>query len=377
MWLTRPDYRQSDRPAVAVHDSVVHVVWLDSVPASGAVHHRRSVDAGASWEEDQVICNSGSSNPLVAATGSLVYVVWSNNQSGNDEIFIRRSTDEGLTWESASQVTADTEPSWNPTIAVSESTIYLAWEDKIGSEYNILTARSTDAGRSWIRGLLVTDTFRFQECYIDAHGAHAFLAYTSDCDGSSDPEVFIKHSDDAGATWSPATRLSDDTAQSSDPAVAVSERNVHVAWTDNRAGWSHIYYRMSSDRGNTWHAELQLSPDSFHSYYPSLALAGTRVHVVWMYKPWEIRNIVYRRDPVGNVSTLQDTSPRTPKQRLTARIIWDLRRADVDCRLVVNSAGRAIVVPGGACDNTAGSPPGVYFALGTRTRGALKIICVP
>src|SRR5262245_58656665 len=66
-------------------------------------------------------------------------------------------------------------------------------------------------------------------------------------------EIYYKRSPDGGTNWEGDTRLTDNSAASYDPSVAVSDQVVHVVWFDHRNGlYADIYYKSSADGGMTW-----------------------------------------------------------------------------------------------------------------------------
>jgi hypothetical protein len=73
-----------------------------------------------------------------------------------------------------------------------------------------------------------------------AHSGRVYLVWTQETPNESDnDDIMLQHSDDNGATWSPAVKLNDDhTANSQyDPAIALDESSgdVAVSWYDTRS----------------------------------------------------------------------------------------------------------------------------------------------
>src|ERR1041384_6568181 len=68
-------------------------------------------------------------------------------------------------------------------------------------------------------------------------------------------EIYYKRSTDDGLSWSSDTRLSDLTFDSEYPSVTVNGQNVYVAWDDARNGAANIYFKRSTDGGQTWGAD--------------------------------------------------------------------------------------------------------------------------
>lgn len=110
----------------------------------------------------------------------------------------------------------------------------------------------------------------------DRGGVHVVWFDTRD--GSS--QIYYKRSPDGGSTWGPDTRLSADPAGREHPAIAVSGLNVYVAWHDTRGAHLNIYFKRSTDGGDTWGPDIQLTT-SGTAAHSSIAASGARVHVVY------------------------------------------------------------------------------------------------
>jgi len=124
--------------------------------------------------------------------------------------------------------------------------------------------------------------------------------------------IYYKRSTDGGDSWSPSKRLTWTLNDSSDPDIAVdSSGGVHVVWYDYSPGNPEIYYRGSTNGGTSWLPSQRLTWTTATSELPAIAVDGVdRIHVVW--DDWTPGNtdIYYRRSMTGGASW-------TPTQRLT------------------------------------------------------------
>src|SRR5690606_25342735 len=101
-------------------------------------------------------------------------------------------------------------------------------------------------------------------------------------------------------SWGADIRMTNNPANSQFPSVASSGSAVHVVWWDFRNTNDEIYYKRSSDGGVSWGADTRLTTSGAESQYPSVAVSGSVVHVVWNDDRdgnWEI---YYKRGPTGN-----------------------------------------------------------------------------
>jgi hypothetical protein len=112
-----------------------------------------------------------------------------------------------------------------------------------------------------------------------AHTGRVYLVWTQETPNESDnTNILLQHSDDNGATWSPAVELNDDGTTNSqyDPAIAVDQTtgNVAVSWYDTRndlgTGSSgdtdgipnddfQIWATDSTNGGTSWAANFRVS----------------------------------------------------------------------------------------------------------------------
>ena len=100
--------------------------------------------------------------------------------------------------------------------------------------------------------------------------------------------IWIKTSDDSGATWAGKTQLTSSNYYNYAPSIAqTTGGRIWVAWYSWRPGlggtWNYdIWYRYSVDNGANWSAETQLTTDTGTDYVPSIAEGpGGEIWVVW------------------------------------------------------------------------------------------------
>ena len=88
--------------------------------------------------------------PCIAAYGSVVHLVWHDDRDGNFHTYYKRSTDGGTTWSADSRRTNDPGNSMFPSVALSGSTVHIAWTDtRDPPKVEIYCKSSTDGGLSW------------------------------------------------------------------------------------------------------------------------------------------------------------------------------------------------------------------------------------
>jgi hypothetical protein len=291
------------------------VVWRDYRDGDWEIYYKRSTDGGVSWGTDTRLTNNSAFSlyPSVAVSGSIVHVVWMDNRDGNDEIYYKRSTDGGVSWGTDTRLTNNPSSSGNPSVAVSGSIVHVVWRDYRDGNEEIYYKRSTDGGVSWGTDTRLTNnTASSWSPSVAVSGSIVHVVWMDNRDGNA--EIYYKRSTDGGVSWGTDTRLTNNTAISLDPSVAVSGSIVHVVWRDLRDGNEEIYYKRSIDGGVSWGTDTRLTNNTAASWYPSVAVSGSIVHVVWMhYRDWNWE-IYYKRDPTGNPFGIKNISSEIPKE---------------------------------------------------------------
>ena len=113
---------------------------------------------------------------------------------------------------------------------------------------------------------------------IASSGNFVHVVFVSIRDGNT--EIYYKRSLDGGINWENDIRLTNNPAVSRYPSIAVNGSDIHVVWHDERFN-REIYYKHSSDNGNTWGSDTRLTNNIAGSWYPSISVSGQLVGVVW------------------------------------------------------------------------------------------------
>ncbi len=158
--------------------------------------------------------------------------------------------------------------------------VHIVWYDTRDGDPQIYYKRSMNHGAAWGPDVRLSDDPGPKEQPAIAISASSVYVVWHDLrDGSMD--VYLKRSLDAGGTWGPDVKLSHGSGDSMYPSVAVSGSHVHVVFADDRDGRIQVYYTRSIDRGASWTPEVRLSDLPFDSWTPSVAASGGSVYVAW------------------------------------------------------------------------------------------------
>jgi LVIVD repeat len=114
---------------------------------------------------------------------------------------------------------------------------------------------------------------------IAVQGSNVYVVWQDNTPGNYD--IFFKHSSDNGNSFAPVLNLSNNNGTSELPQIAVQGNNVYVVWQDNTPGNYDIFLTHSSDNGNSFAPVLNLSNNNGTSELPQIAVQGNNVYVAW------------------------------------------------------------------------------------------------
>lgn len=189
-------------------------------------------------------------------------------------------------WQPDVRLTIDPASSWTSygsqrSIAVIGDTVHVVWMDDRSGFYEIYYKRSTDGGLNWEADTRLTYAAVDAEYpSISVSGSTVHIVWEDYRSGHA--ELYYKRSTDQGTTWDSEQRLTYANIDAEYPSVAVAGSVVHVVWNDYRNGPNAIiYYKRSTDGGVNWEADTRLTTDMAGSYYPCVSVSGSNVHVAW------------------------------------------------------------------------------------------------
>ncbi len=92
---------------------------------------------------------------------------------------------------------------------------------------------------------------------VAASGDNVYVTWWDNKTGNW--EVFFAKSTDGGETFDDTINLSNSKGRSEDANIAASGDNVYVTWWDNKTGTREVYFRASTNNGETFGNTIMLN----------------------------------------------------------------------------------------------------------------------
>ena len=104
--------------------------------------------------------------------------------------------------------------------------------------------------------------------------------------GNSDRnyEIFFKKSSDDGNSFGEKIRLTDNIGFSEHPQMASENNNVYVVWADDTNVNKQIYFKKSNNDGDSFEEQVLLSDSNSNAFNQEISSFGNNVYVVWLEK---------------------------------------------------------------------------------------------
>jgi hypothetical protein len=210
-------------------------------------------------------------------------------------------------WGPVKRLTFTTGGSGNPAVVVdSTGRVNVFWEEYITSKAAIFGKTSQDGGASWSTAKRLSWTSgnnaRPAAAAVDSYGS-IHLVWQDETAGNW--EIYYRNSSDRGASWSTSKRLTWTSGGSQDASVAAdsSGNKIYVSWEDDSSGDYEIYFKKSTDGGASWSGNKRLTWSSGDSSGPIIVVdASDKIHLVWQDSAPGNSEIYYKRSTDAGTS---------------------------------------------------------------------------
>jgi hypothetical protein len=322
--LSADDWNNSNWPTVAAEGGEVYVAWTDSKwGAKGDISFRYSGDYGGTFGTEANVSNTSatgwSERPDIAMADSVAHLVWVERPAGNDDCYYRALKGGSVSGASynVSSHSGDNEADV-ARVDVYRDTVQVVWEQDGGGQTRIKHKRNTDKGNSssWSASSTVrSGTFgTIENPDVAATGRYVYVVWSEDTDGN--PELWLKRNISRGGSgsWKNALQItpSDDGMDAEKPRVTAEGTLADIVWS-SYSGLNHeVYHSWSRNNGQSFTSPGRVTFTGGDSFDPSIAcLPGGGNETNSLFLVWSDNsdpNMVYqirfkRRTPylIGNL----------------------------------------------------------------------------
>ena len=192
--------------------------------------------------------------------------------------------------------------SMGPVIATSGSNLHVVWSDDSYGNYEIFYKGSTDGGNSWRFRRLSNNSGTSGNPDIVVMGSSIHVVWNDYTYGHTG-EIFYKRSTDNGNTWNLFNRVTDNLGFSRYPDLTYSGTTLYLVWEDNSLGNFEILEKVASNNGGIgWAYAGPLTDNYTHSYHPAVAFSTQSfpmLNLVWDDNIYTGREILWKRERLG------------------------------------------------------------------------------
>jgi hypothetical protein len=222
---------------------------------------------------------------LAAEPSGTLHVIWLDSRDGRQGLRHARSSDHGRHWSTNKTLKAATCECCSNALAISpDGTAAALFRD--GDPRDLSLAHSTKTDAPWtLPGPAAPFEWRFNGC-PHVGGALAFskkntlhAALWTGAEGKTG--VYHRSTDSLGSEWSQLTKLGSDTASHPDLATASDGTSVALVWDQPTETRSAIWAATSRDNGLSWSASVRLSEDSADATNPRIVPVTSGYRVFW------------------------------------------------------------------------------------------------
>jgi hypothetical protein len=248
---------------------------------------------------------------ITGLTANTAYYVaaYATNAEGTGYGSIRSfTTTQNPPSETVMRLTYASGDSWHSCSGMdSEGNIHIAWQDDRDGNYEIYYAKLDSDGNNLVEDTRLTeDGAESSWPAIDLDGSdnvHIIWRDTRD----AGPEVYYTKLDSDGNTIVDDTRLTTGSNNHYGYDLVIdAQNNLHVVWVDYRDGNSEIYYAKLDNSGNPLVSSTRLTEADGDSWWPMLVPDGAGdIHVTW-YDSRNGNGEIYYKKLNGSGSTIVD-----------------------------------------------------------------------
>jgi hypothetical protein len=229
----------------------------------------------------------------VAASGSNVYVTWGGPVHGAQSILFRASNDNGASWGPVIDLSNDAGPNVLQKLAAFGSSVYVVWLDRASGTALVYLRESNDGGATFGPSVQISQ-YAAIEPKVATCGTSVYVAWINSSaraqgNNKANETNFFRASQNQGSTWGPVINLQADdsvAARGNEEEVECYGHNVYVVYSDYALGYREVFIRASHNNGLTFlpHFDLSQIGGKGNIREPVVAVGGSYVYGYWIYR---------------------------------------------------------------------------------------------
>jgi hypothetical protein len=223
----------------------------------------------------------------------------------------------------------------NPQITAFGSNVYVVWRDNSSGNNDIYFSASADNGTSFnsIENLS-NNVGRSDNPQIAAVGDSVYVVWSDNSSGRD--QIYFKRSSDKGNSFYPTEDLStNNNGSSTNPQITAIRNSVYIVWSDTTTGNGDIYFKSSADNGTSFASLKNLSRNlNGSAHFPQVEATGNNVYVVWRDETPERGGIRFRASNdngnnfnitrvLSQKNDVNANSPQLAASENTVYIVWE------------------------------------------------------
>ncbi len=287
---------------VTTGDEEMLIMWSDDYGESFKFKNLSNSPNNLSW------------NSRIKVAEPYVFVTWNEAISNQSEIFFSKSSNNGKSFSKPVNISNSPLKTVDSAIGVFENNVYVVWNDMTKYSADIFFAKSTDNGDTFGEPINLSNSggspILNRDGSLAVSGEKIFVVWYDEAE--KDNYIFFTRSIDNGETFSKPINLSQSNDISKFAQVMVNKNNVYVMWHDYSIGNGDIFLRESNDHGATFESIKNLSHDEAESNIfilgPQIALSEDKVYSIWQNKFENNSDIFLTSFSQNNMDTLFELS---------------------------------------------------------------------
>ncbi len=279
---------KADTPKVVADGNNFYLIWKDrrNKTSYNDLYMNRVDISGVALTNDILLTDSDAKSydpQIVIGNGGIAYTWDDSRTSLNSEIYFNFVDFNGVRAGNDKRVTNASGSSWYPSIAYNPVTggYGITWMDSRDGNQEIYFAAVDNNGSTTITDINLTNNTSYSSRpQIVWNGSGYAIVFFDNRDGNN--EIYFIKIGATGNILTAAKRITNDTVESTYPAMVWTGTEYGLAWIDRSLGTDEIFFVRLDTNGVIKGTATNISEnDSFMSRYPSITFTGTQFGIVW------------------------------------------------------------------------------------------------